>query len=461
MIRLLSTIKQTHSVYFLVFSFFSIILLVTVYVFFLIFKEQMLVKYKTEYLDEQSFKMAYTMRANLTEVTSGQLSEEQKSWMDSTSKQFSASVRYISPEGTDVWFDSIQYQSYLEPYEVQIPLIKEGKLIGKLTAYYDLSKDDFFPYITILMREVRKKADIIFVCLLLLVLMGSFIIAYKLSKPIRTAGKLAGKIINGDRETILPQSGTTELVQLVRVVNVLSEEFNQHENWRKQLMQDLTHELRTPLTSVLSRLEAMLDGIYPMTEKNLMSIFVEIDRLSRLVNDVEKLSEAEGARFKLNLQYTNMEQLLKRVYEGFLYLAQDKGITFNLQPCYVPCHIEIDLDRMIQVLSNLIYNAIKYTPARGIVEIGLSIDRDETVIYCKDNGIGISAAEIPYVFNRFYRVDKSRSRESGGLGVGLSIARVLTEAHGGTMDLESKIGEGSIFRIRFPVDASLDRQDPG
>jgi signal transduction histidine kinase len=165
------------------------------------------------------------------------------------------------------------------------------------------------------------------------------------------------------------------------------------------------------------------------------------------VDDLEKLSDAEGARFQLNIQRVDMSQLVRDVYEGFVFMSKGKSIRLTFQKPHVPCYAEVDPDRIIQVISNLLSNAIKYTPSGGAVEVGLYPARNEIVVYCQDNGIGISETELTLIFNRFYRVDKSRSRHnaSGGIGVGLSIAKALVEAHGGMIGAESVLGKGSKF----------------
>lgn len=444
-----SFLNRTQIVLFVAFSCTSIALLTLMHFVESAFWDKSLIQYKKEYLKDESYKMVYTLQAN---ISKGPLSEKQIEWMKYTSRQFSSSVRYYSSDQKTVWFDSMDgRQPFADPYIIKFPIYNGGQLLGNLHIYYDLSSDVGTPYLSEMKHEVKHGRDVIFGSILVICLLISFFTAKRLAKPMETSSKLAGIIVNGSRGTTIPQIGTNELVQLSHTVNYLLEEFNYQENWRKQLMQDLTHELRTPLTSVLSRLEALIDGIYPTTEENLQKIYAEIDRLFRLVDGVGKLSEAEGARFQLNIQRVNITQIVKDVLEGFLFLANEKGIKFTFHPSHTPCNIDVDPDHIIRVLSNLISNAVKYTPVGGTIEIGLSSDSNETLIYCWDNGIGMSEHDIPLIFNRFYRVDKSRSRDSGGLGVGLSIAKALVEAHGGTIAAESKLGEGSKFWVKLPA----------
>lgn len=455
MMRISQWFKRSQALYFMLIALLSVVLVTSMYALFMGLWDQLLVTYKTEYLDDQSLKMTYALHDR---ISGEELTESEVSWFDSLSKQYAGAIRYTDSSGENVRFDNVNDAELESPYIVELPLILDGRLVGNLSVHFDLSKDNYYPYFTNMNKTAKQHAQIIYIVLLIGALSLSYGLAYKLSKPLRNSKKHAAAVMNGDFETIMPPAGTSEQAELHQTINYLLLEFQQQEKWRKQLMQDLTHELRTPLTSVLSRLEAMIDGIYPMNETNMNKIYTEIDRLSRLVKDVEKLSEAEGARFTLNVQKVDLVQMMKSVHESFLFLAQDKRISFVLQPVFFPCYIQADPDRMIQVLSNVISNAIKYTPQGGAIEMGLTTDEEETVIYCTDNGIGISEEDLPYIFNRFYRADKSRSRESGGLGVGLSIARVLVDAHGGSMDVQSELGKGTIFAIRLPAMHRTDRQ---
>ncbi|MFC5405806.1 sensor histidine kinase [Cohnella soli] len=408
-------------------------------------------EYKMQLLNDQSHKLAYMMRAK---ITGGPDNEEQKRWLDNVSKVYSASLRIVAPNRTDVWYESKPGQSQLPPNNsalFEIPIIVGGEEQGYLHVSYELDGNYFFPYFSELERKVNIELKAGGLVLLVMLIALSYFLARKLARPIRTSSELAEKIASGDREATLPETGTSEIVRYTRVVNALLTDFNRQDVWMKQMLQDLSHELRTPLTTVLSRLEAMIDGIYPLTEHHLDWIYSEIDRLSRLVEDVGKLSEAEGASFKLNMERVDLVQVVRSVHEGFLFLAQEKGISCKLISPFIPCFADVDHDRIIQVLSNVISNAIKYTAAGGSIEIGLFSEENETLIYCEDNGIGIAEQDIPLIFNRFYRADKSRSRNSGGLGVGLSIAKALVEAHNGLITVESEQGKGSRFTIHLPV----------
>jgi signal transduction histidine kinase len=254
----------------------------------------------------------------------------------------------------------------------------------------------------------------------------------------------------GRRDIAAPVRGPAEIRKLAITLNEMSAELKKQEEWREHLMEDLAHELRTPLMSILVQIEAILDGIRDPDPARMGMIYHELERLARLLNDLQKLSEAENAQFSLRLKRTNMVQLTRSVYLSFLPIAEEKRVKLSFESVNVPCYALVDRDRMIQVISNLVSNAIKYTPAGGRVVLSVDWTADYTLIACKDNGIGIAEEDQPYVFNRLYRVDKSRSRFSGGVGIGLSIAKALAEAHHGRITLESKLGEGSTFTVIVP-----------
>ncbi|WP_274362992.1 sensor histidine kinase [Paenibacillus thermotolerans] len=440
----------TRLVLFLVLSGLSAALLTGMYIGNAIVSEKSLLEFRKQYYKDQSIKLAYSLHSQLR---SGTLSKDDMELLKQYSTIYMFGFRFYAADGSTILFETgVQHPGSPEIYEYEVPIRIGGNEAGSITTYFDLSKDSpsYYPG-----REVEApyNSTMIYAVSLVCAVILSFIAAKKLAGPIVDCGKEAEQIAHGARGTDMRFRGTREIRQIAGAVNRLVDEFNLQEGWRQQMMQDLAHELRTPLTSLLSRIEAILDGVQPATETNLNKIYTEIDRLCRLVDDLEKLSEAEGARFQLHLQRIDISQLMQDVCEGFQYVSKGKDIKLALSKPNVPCYAEVDPDRWIQIASNLISNAIKYTPAGGEVEIGFYPTDNEIVIYCRDNGIGISKKELALIFNRFYRADKSRSRRNAesGIGVGLSIAKALVEAHGGTIGVESKLGEGSTFYFTIPI----------
>ncbi|WP_314587606.1 ATP-binding protein [Paenibacillus terrigena] len=447
-------LRRTQFMLFFTLMMTSILLMVIAGLFLSLTWNESLTAYKKQVIRDQTHKMAFTLRSNLEP---GILSKEQTEWMRKAVNIYAMHVRYYGPDHQSVLFDSVpKSHKWAVPYTVSVPISVNGVLLGYLDTFVDLNNVQHIPYLAFLANNLvhQNKESVFFV--ILISILVSYGAARWLSRSLRTSGKMAELITSGDRDIVIPTVGMKELDQLTHAINTLSADFTKQETWRKQSMQDLTHELRTPLTSMLSRMEALIDGIYPVNEENLNRIYAEIDRLCRLVDEVEKLSEAEGARFQLVMQQVDLRELVKDVYENMIFLVKDKGITFHLHHLHVPCPIRVDADRLIQVITNVISNAIKYTPTGGTIEVGLLVKDASTVtMYCTDSGIGISEQDLPLIFNRFYRADKARSRGTGGIGVGLSIAKALIEAHGGTIDADSELGEGSTFWLHLPLAKSI------
>lgn len=249
-----------------------------------------------------------------------------------------------------------------------------------------------------------------------------------------------------------------ELAQLALRFNQMAAKLNQTETMRRQLIGDVTHELRTPLTVIKGTMEGLMDGVLPAESETYQQVHQEVDRLQRLVADLQELSRVESGAVPLNLQPIPVERLVKTVTSRLRRLFEDKGVRLETNlPDHLPAVLGEE-DRLIQVLVNIVGNALKYTSEGGQVEITCKAsssarpqDRMLTVAV-KDSGLGISAEHLPHVFTRFYRVDKSRARASGGSGVGLTIAKSIVEAHGGKIWVESEgEGKGSVFFFTLPL----------
>ena len=232
----------------------------------------------------------------------------------------------------------------------------------------------------------------------------------------------------------------------------MAENLERTESLRRQLIGDVSHELRTPLTAIKGSLEALIDGVLPAEPETFEQIYQEADRLQRLVNDLQELSRVEAGALKLELQPLLLADLLKAATIPLDRQYSEKGVELVVNlPNDLP-EVLADADRLSQVLFNLIGNALQYTPVGGQVTVAARRQGDEVQVSVKDTGIGIAADQLPYVFDRFYRADRSRSRVSGGSGIGLTIARHLVEIHHGRIWVESPgEGKGSTFTFTLPV----------
>ncbi|AEF83215.1 sensor histidine kinase [Leadbettera azotonutricia] len=221
-------------------------------------------------------------------------------------------------------------------------------------------------------------------------------------------------------------------------------EFEEGERRKKQLTQDVAHELRTPLTCLQGTVEAMIDGVYAADKERLESCKDEILRLTSLVEDLNTLSNLEWEGLKLNKTDFDLSQLLEAAAGPFIPAAREKGIEVKLNLRESP--INADYDRLKQVFINLLSNAVKYTERGSIVATIQKGDKNWDVLVA-DTGIGIAKEDLPRIFERLYRTDKSRNRGLGGSGIGLTIATAIAKAHGGSISAESEEGKGSVFKL--------------
>jgi histidine kinase len=273
--------------------------------------------------------------------------------------------------------------------------------------------------------------------------------------PVRVLTAASERIAGGHYDERVPAAGFDELGQLARSFNQMAEKLEQVESMRRQLIGDVSHELRTPLTAIKGSMEGLVDGVLPATPETYQQIHTEAGRLARLVDDLQELSRVEAGTFPLDIQPVELSALVQTTLKQFTSQAQAKGIELrsDLQPD-LPL-VLADWDRITQVLTNLVGNAMQYTPAGGQITILSGRNQDEVRVSVVDTGIGIPADQLPHLFTRFYRVDKSRSRQAGGgSGIGLTIARHLVESHGGRIWAESfGEGKGSSFTFTLKVAA--------
>ncbi len=270
--------------------------------------------------------------------------------------------------------------------------------------------------------------------------------ARRLSRPLRQVSAAAQQIASGHLDVRVQEPATTrETAELTETINRLAETLGRQEALRRRLTADVAHELRTPLATVQSHLEAMIDGVWQPEPARLRSCHEELLRLSTLVGDLERLTQVESQGLTLKLGRVNLSALLGRLAANFEGAFQAAGVELRFDP--KETWVTADEDKMSQVLVNLIANALQHTPTGGSVTLEADGDSAVTV---RDTGCGIAVEDLPLIFERFYRTDQSRSRATGGSGIGLSIARSIVEAHHGTITAESVPGQGSVFRVTLP-----------
>ena len=271
--------------------------------------------------------------------------------------------------------------------------------------------------------------------------------------PVQAMSLATQRIADGRYGERVQVDGADELAQLAMRFNQMAEKLNQIESMRRRLIGDVSHELRTPLTAIKGSMEGLMDGVLPATDETFQQIHAEADRLNRLVDDLQELSRVEACAYQLDIRPVDVSLLMQTVTKRLAPQTESKRISLDLDlsPDLPP--VLADEDRAIQILTNLTGNALQYTPEGGRVDISAKRLNNEIQISIHDTGVGIPAEHISRIFDRFYRVDKSRSRASGGgSGIGLTIARALVEAHGGRIWAESAGNrQGSTFTFTLPT----------
>lgn len=261
-------------------------------------------------------------------------------------------------------------------------------------------------------------------------------------------------VANGDLRVRVDENSHGEFRQMQRSFNRMAEELSRAETNRRNMTADVAHELRTPLHIIQGNLEGLLDGVYEPTKEQISATLDETRLLARLVADLQTLSLAEAGKLYLHNELISAGDLIEDTVTSFSGLAAENGITLTTEITGSTdmLMISADPDRLSQVLNNLVANAVRYTPTGGKIVLKVNGEKGGVWIAVEDTGSGIAEEDLPFVFDRFWKADQSRSRHEGtGSGLGLAIARQLVQAHGGNITVESKAGEGTRFIIQIPA----------
>lgn len=332
--------------------------------------------------------------------------------------------------------------------EYKFDIYENEKLVGyKRIIHYDsiyYMEDDIE-----FLNMMNKFMVFISVVSIISVIIISAIISKSISNPIKNVSQIAKVIGGGNYKNKLNyKSNIKEVNELTKSIDMLADELNKQELLRKQLTTDVAHELRTPVTNIQGHLDAIIDGIWEPTPQRLISIREEVQRLGNLIGSLKNLSTFDSEISKLHKTKTNLSNFIKNItytYESKA-LEKDIKIQYDLEEAFG----YVDKEKFSQVIVNILVNAIKYTNYGGDICIKVYNCGDSINISIKDNGIGIPKKELNYIFERFYRVDKSRAKDTGGIGVGLSIAKAIVIEHGGDILVYSELEKGTEFIIKLP-----------
>ena len=279
---------------------------------------------------------------------------------------------------------------------------------------------------------------------------GSFTFR-RFGRPMTNIFSAIDSISEGDLSVRVPEHYPRQFGQLAKRFNHMVSELERNEQQRRNLTADIAHELRTPLHIIQGNLEGIIDGVYQPTAEHINNTLDETKLLARLVNDLQTLSLAEAQQLPLHPSRFLLADLMEDLTSSFSTQTASLGISLNSDIADPSKEITADYDRLNQVLSNLISNAIRHTPQGGTISLSTESIQSGIRIKVQDTGEGIPAEDIPFIFDRFWRADKSRTREGAShSGLGLAIAKQLILAHHGTIEVQSKTGEGTKFIIELP-----------
>ena len=342
-------------------------------------------------------------------------------------------------------------QSSIDPNDYQstsYQLKNNNEVIGNLTVFYpeQLMGEDF-----IFLKSIKRNILIAVLVTVILSILFSLLFSNRLTSGFKKLINAIAELRNHQWRTRIPvKELTDEMRPLGESFNQLAESLAKEETLRKEFTANFAHELRTPLATLRSHIEAFQDGIWEPDSKRLEQCHEELMRLVRLVNELEKLIAAENPQIKIDKTRLETGKLLSFIREQFNPLFMKKGVDLEVQNTEEQHWFSGDRDKVIQILTNIVNNALQYTPQGKRVSIYIEEKNDQISFIVKDEGEGISEDDLPFLFERFYRGDKSRDRKTGGVGIGLSIVKAFVEAHQGKIKIESQSNVGTTVEVQLP-----------
>ena len=280
-----------------------------------------------------------------------------------------------------------------------------------------------------------------------LALLISVLVSRRITGPLEELTDAATDVAAGDLQVRVAPRGEDEVASLATAFNTMADALARDEQWRREMTADLSHELRTPLATIQSRIEALEDGVMPATPENLRVIGDEVERLGRLLGALRSLNELESEDFDVEFGRVDLAEVTVAALERMEPEAARRQVALERE--LQAATVRGDHDRLLQVVVNLLDNALKFTPAGGAVTVAVTTEAASAVLSVSDTGPGIEPVDLPYVFDRFYRSQTVRSTQ--GVALGLAIVKGLVEAHGGTVVAAGAAGGGAVFTVRLPL----------
>jgi len=341
--------------------------------------------------------------------------------------------------------------NYTDSQENPLNMTLQGQFLGKLYISSDPTAEPYVAPFLRLSASINRSLLIGGSVAIAIALLLTFVLSRRITSPIGALAKAARRLGRGDLSQRVQLQGEGEVAALAQAFNSMAADLEHAEQLRRNMVADVAHELRTPLSNIQGYLEAIRDRVIKPDAATIHSLSEEAALLARLVNELQELSLAEAGELKLVYQTEDITKLVKQTVTPWQPKMTAKEISLSLNlPDNLPL-VNIDWQRVNQVLHNLLENAVAYTHKGGTINVAAITRGDWVEVSVSDTGEGIPAEDLPHVFERFYRVDKSRARATGGSGLGLTIAKRLVEAHGGTITAQSELGKGSRFSFTVPI----------
>lgn len=325
---------------------------------------------------------------------------------------------------------------------------EDGKTVGYIMIgqYYPvlLSEQDIN-----FKKSINLSIGISSLITIFIAVIVSLIISRQFSNPIKKVSDTSVELSKGNYKSRSDiKSNISEINRLIKSINILGEKLNHQDILRKRLVSDISHEIRTPLNVLENNIEAMIDGVLPVTNERLNSLNEEVIRFGKLLNNLNLLNQFETEDIHLNIGTVSLNNLITNVCGDFSAVAKEKNVHINLNIDGSEYMVSGDLDKLKQVFINIISNAIKFNKENGNVWVSIKEKHEKIIVQIKDNGIGIKKEDLPYIFERLYRGDKSR-RLIEGSGIGLTIVKRILDIHGASIDVESEENRGTTFTLYF------------
>lgn len=382
--------------------------------------------------------------------------------------QQSVIVRIFDEDGQLLWSPSASEEEDAKN-KVQDHLLHMEQMVGGMESDYVQSRSPLYdgteeigmmeiqsvgPYAytehdALFISDMESKLVLVAFFSLLIPLFFALLVAKKLSSPIVTINDFTKEIAKGRYSSLsLEETGIREIDDLLVSVNDLSLQLQHQQKIRNRLSSDIAHEIRTPLTTLKGNIEAMIDGVWEISEERLYRCYEEVSRITRLIGEIDRINELESQESQLQKTTFDLTELAQQIVDNFQPMLVENKLN-----CFVSgdrVFISADRDKIHQVLTNLLANAIKFTPSGGRIDLSVSQSKGTTSFRIIDNGQGIPPDEVGQIFERFYMAEPSRNSKLGGQGIGLSIVKGIVNAHQGTISVDSIYGKGTTFTINLP-----------